>query len=366
MIKTSILVSLSLVGSIAACGGSDSDPKLPTCPSGNCGQESFRRAVPTRAQVAIAHPTGKPQARAAFAKRPGVGRKGVVALEPVSAALIAVDDQVSEIDSVIDDVFADLESASGTTPEIETETEHLWRTSDAEQSGQDDLLRITTTDGVTFTVDYFVVPSGGAPAGDPIITGTVRSEENDTLNFELELDIDAFAAVDPTFVGTGSIVIAAMPLAGGKSEHWFDYQDVSFDGGPVETSRTTAWAYSESSVALEFVAVIDDEETTVYARWDERGGRYDHHLAFVDPDVGPVDEVATNCWDPSGAESFDAWVIIDQALNYYGELDGVESACTFGPVADHPTPGEDFDELPEDGEWDDLELLSWCDASDEC
>ncbi|HEU0030445.1 MAG TPA: hypothetical protein VFQ53_07430 [Kofleriaceae bacterium] len=356
-----------------ACGSSDSGGggggTLP-CPSGNCGKESFRRAVPTRSEVAIKHPTGKARigARTPGTKAPMLGHKRPVALEAISPALLAVDDQVVEIDAVVDEVFAELEGAAETTPEIETDTEHQWRVADPELPGQDDVLVITTSDGVQFDIDYYIVPSGADPEGAaPVVYGDVTlADDDDVFDFGLTIDLDAYALVDGTFAGQGEIVIASMPLAGGLSEHWYDYHDVSFDGGPTETSRTTAWAFSETSGSLEFLSDYDGEFATVYARWDETGGRYDHHVEFVDPDVGLVDEIATNCWDPTGAEDFDAWAVIDQSLNYYGELDGEEASCVFGPVEDLPNPSDEFDNLPADGEWETLELLSWCDVSSSC
>jgi hypothetical protein len=365
------VVSSLLVIAIAACGTeSSSTPpdKLPDCPSGNCGKESFRRAVPTRAEVRIDRPTGNARIRREpGVKAPVIGRKRAVALEAISPALLAVDDQVIEIDEMIDDVFGELEASSTTTPEIESDTEHRWRVDDPELVGHEDVLRITTTDESRFEVEYFIVPAGSDPdAATPVVHGEVRLADDDQVDFELTVDLDAFALVDTSLDATGEIVIAAMPLANGESEHWFDYHAVSFDGGPVETSRTTAWAFDETSGALEFVADYDGDQVTIYARWDDRGGRYDHHVEFVDPDVGLVDEIATNCWDPTGGEDFDAWAVIDQSLDFYGELDGSEASCVFGPVADHPNPDGEFDNLPAEGEWEKLELLSWCDVSSEC
>jgi hypothetical protein len=317
----------------------------------------------------IGHPTGRASARLApTAPGPRIGHLRGAALEAISPALLAVDDQVVEIDLVIDEVFGELEASATTTPEVESDTEHVWRSADPELAGHDDVLRITSTDGVEFAIEYYIVPSGGEPGEvAPVVSGGVTlATEDEVLDFELEIDLDAYAAIDGAYPGTGAIVIASMPLAGGESEHWYDYHAVSFDGGPVENSRTTAWAFAEGSGALEFVADFDGAEATVYARWDDRGGRYDHHVAWIDPEVGLVDEIATNCWDPTGAEDFDAWAIIDESLNYYGEVDGDEAACAFGPVEDHPNPTDEFDNLPADGEWTELELLSWCDVSSEC
>jgi hypothetical protein len=35
---------------------------------------------------------------------------------------------------------------------------------------------------------------------------------------------------------------------------------------------------------------------------------------------------------------------------------GPTADCAFGPVDGHPDPGADFDDLPDEGEWDDLDL----------
>jgi hypothetical protein len=377
--RLGLVLPLFPLSLLVACG-TESPPgggnQLPECKTGNCGQEKFRRAVPTRAEVKIGHPTGRSSAKRIAHKKSLSGapaghlrhKQGKIALEPVSPALLSVDDQVAEIDDMVDELFAELEGAAGTTPETESDTEHLWRSPDPELPGQDDILHITTTDGVSFDIAYYIVPTGDSIDGaEPVIHGDVTLAEDDHLDFGLDIELDAYAAIDPAFDGSGLIVVAAMPLEGGLSEHWFDYHDVTFGDGTAETSRTTAWAYGEDSGALEYVADFGDGlPATVYSRWDETGGRYDHHTTFSDPDVGLVDEIATNCWGPTGGEEFDAWAIIDQDLNFYGELDGDEGACVFGPVADHPNPGTDFDDLPAEGEWTTLELQSWCDVSSEC
>jgi hypothetical protein len=370
---TSALVVTALF--LPACGGDSPSPKsgnqLPDCPSGNCGKETFRRAVPTRSEVKVDRPTGRAAQKIARKKganqAPPAGHTRTAALEPVSPALISVDEQVGEIDAVVEEIFAELESVAGTTPEVETDTEHRWRTANPDLAGFDDVLEIKTADGATFDVAYYIVPEGEDVTGvAPVIHGDVRLSDDDDLDFELDIELDAYADLDPSFGGQGLIVVAAMPLEGGLSEHWFDYHDVSFGDGSVETSRTTAWAFGEDSGALEYVAEYDGHPVTIYARWDETGGRYDHHAQFTDAEAGVVDEVATNCWDASGAEEFDAWAIIDKSDAFYGELDGEEGSCSFGPVQDHPNPGADFDELPESGAWEALELLDWCDVSASC
>jgi hypothetical protein len=346
----SVLVLPSLLVA-AACGGGGGggDDPLP-CPSGNCGQESFRRAVPTSAALRIAEPTGRMQKRG-----------GVASLDAVSGALTEVATEVDEINAVIDDIFSDLDDAVSEPPELETDTEHQWRYELVDFPGLDEVVRVTTTDGVTFTIEDYVGASGFEPAtvapvlhGDVVVDGDVAEE------LALTVDLDAYAEATGE-LAQGEIVIAVMPLADGEDEVWFDFHEVSLDGGPIETSRTTAWSWDETSVGFEYVADVDGAVATVYARWDADGGRYDHHLAWDDPKAGPLEEIATNCWTVSGAEVFDAWAVFDTTGAFYGELDGEESSCEFGPVADHPDPSTDFDDLPDDGEWELLELGSICD-----
>jgi hypothetical protein len=351
MTRIDSVLSFLVIGSLAACGGGgggDDDP-LP-CPSGDCGQESFRRAVPTSARLRIAQPTGS-------AHKPG----GVQSLDAVSDALVDVTAEVDEINGVIDDIFDDLDDAVSTTPEVESDTEHQWRFELPDLPGLEEVVRVSSDDGVVFTIEDFVGPAGLAP-GDvaPVLHGDVSVDGDEATDLGLTVDLDAFADATGE-VAQGEIVIAVMPLDGGEDEVWFDFHEVSFDGEAPETSRTTAWIWGEGSVGLEYLADVEDAQATVYARWDDGGGRYDHHVAWTDPDAGPLEEIATNCWTVSGEEVFDAWAVFDVEGTYYGELDGEEGSCEFGPVADHPDPGSDFDDLPADGEWDDLELNSICD-----
>jgi hypothetical protein len=328
---------------IAACGGDsggDSNP-LPACPSGNCGQEQYRRAVPRKDGVRIPSPRNA-NARA----KP---------LDAQSDALLVIDGHVMEIDEVVDAVFSDIEGAAGTTPEIESDTEHQWRNADPDLAGQEDVLRITSADGNQFDIEFLIGDVGfDAATATPVVSGTMVVDDDDGT-FELTLHLDALADVSGEDMA-GEIVIAEMPFEAGDREVWYDFHAVDFGDGDVQDSRTTYWEFDESSHALEFVADWQDEVATVYARWDDEGGRYDHHTAFVDEELGQVDAIATNCWSDGGAEVFDAWAIIDED-EFYGELDGSEDACEFGPVEDHPDPGTDFDDLPADGEWDLLDLL---------
>jgi hypothetical protein len=347
------MLSVSLVPVFAACGGGGGDDDgpdpLPTCPSGNCGKETFRRAVPRSAAVRINGP-GQASARNA----------SLYLLETPSSALVEVEEHVAEIDGLVDDIFGDLEEVAGTTPEIESDTEHLWRIPEAEVGDSDELLYVTTTDEATFQIEYLVGPDGFGPDdAEPIIYGTVVIDGDQQADFDLTIDLDALDEVFGEGM-SGDIVIAEMPFDGGERELWYDFHEVDFGDGDVENSRTTYWEFDdEGSGALEFVADWDGQIATAFARWDDDGGRYDHHTAYEDETLGLVDEIATSCWTVGGAEVFDGWALIDQKGSYYGELDGEEGSCEFGPVADHPDPGEEFDDLPGEGEWDDLELNSF-------
>jgi hypothetical protein len=340
------LTRFTVFSILAACSSSSpTTPDVPVCPSGNCGQTSFRTAVPTRAKVRIQRPTGVGQRRAP--------------LDQVSPALLAVDERVVTIDKIVDELFTELEASATTTPEVETDLEHVWRSPDPELAGRDDVLRITTTNEVDFQIAYYIVPQDAAAAGAPVIRGNVKlAADDEILDFDLTVDLGAYTTADPAYKGRGEILIAAMPFAAGVAEHWFDFRNVSIGNSAVVNTLTTAWTFADDSGSLEYIADVDGVPTTAYARWDARGGRYDHHSQYVDANLGFVDEIMTNCWGPTGAEDFDAWAVIDEAGYYYGELDGNEGDCSFGPVADHPDPGTDFADLPPAGTWVLLDLLS--------
>ncbi|MGE0551662.1 MAG: hypothetical protein AB7O24_27805 [Kofleriaceae bacterium] len=373
MIKTRTILVCSLLGAVIACGGGDGGPSdpLPPCPSGNCGKASFRRAVPTADKARITPPTGSSARRAnrelSMPSSTSVSRG--VALEAIAPAIPVINDHVAEINKMIDEVFGDLDGITSETPEIQTDTLHQWRIP-SEVAGYDAVLQVAAVSDVKFDIDYFEVPTGEDPIAEdlPILYGEVDISTAD-LDYLLVVDLDAATLVDPAFNATGEVAIAAMPLAGGEAQFWYDYKDVAFDDTtPLHTSRTTAWTWDSeiNSAGLEFVIFDGPIEYTMYARWDEDGGRYDHHAAYNDVDLGPVDEISTDCWTAGGGETFYGWAVIDQSLSYYGELDGEEAECEFLPVEDHPAPGADFDNLPADGEWELLELLSYCDVSTSC
>src|SRR5688500_13517118 len=97
--STLILSNLVLLSLVGCSSDPPTTPELPGCPSGNCGREPFRVAVPTRADVRLSSPTK--------ARRH-------VALEAISPALLSVEDHIDEVNEVIDEVFGELEAAAGT------------------------------------------------------------------------------------------------------------------------------------------------------------------------------------------------------------------------------------------------------------
>jgi hypothetical protein len=366
----SVCIAIGLSTALACGGGDDGgdgsiDDPPPACPSGDCGDEAFRRAIPTAGSVRIGF--RRPSARTAPGASGGAVSSSQLALEALSPALLEVSEYVDGINGIIDDIFLDLEELAGTTPEIEEETLHQWRGDDPDLPGHEDVLIVTTDDEVTYELELHIGPAGFEPdETTPVMAGTVTVEDEVKSEFHLVIDFDAATAIDPSIDVSGTLDIAAMPFDGGPREIWYDLRDVSFGGEPPETSRTTYWVFAEDSGALEYVAATDHAEATVFARWDGDGGRYDHHAAYDHEELGPVDEIMTNCWDASGAEVFDAWALIDDTASLYGELDGDEADCEFGPVADHPDPGDEFASLPGDGEWDEIELRSLDEEGGKC
>lgn len=352
---------------MAACGSGDEgpatskdiDPEIP-CQSDNCGESHFRRAVPSRETVRIQfagaaqryiHPG--PSDRAA----PGIGRARQ-ALAAQSPQLIATEQYVANINATVDELFESFESLASTTPEEQTDLVHVWRQVSEDDDTLDELLVVTAIDERSFSLELLLGETGiQVDDGVSIITGEVHLDDNeDKTDFRLVIDLDAASSVVPALAATGDIILSAQPLAGGIREVWYDFEAVGEVGGPTETSRTTYWIFASDDGALEYVAAQHDEIATVFVRWDQEGGRYDHHVQWNSELYGLVDEIATNCWDDSGAELFDGYALIDANLSYYGELDGDEVDCAFGPVDGHPNPTAEFDDLPAEGEWQDLEL----------
>jgi hypothetical protein len=282
----------------------------------------------------------------------------VRALETVSPIYQALALYVDDITTEIAEIFDDLQDVATIPPEVEETTLHRWRKPDAEEANLDRVLVLQSPDEREFELVYYLGTTGFDPTeADAVLTGTVYLDANGNKEtFDLDVNLDALSTILDDFTATGAIQISAMPFDGGAREIWYDFDAVAFDGDAPETSLTTYWIFEEGSGALEYLSSINDEEATVFARWDEGGGRYDHHVQYNFDELGFVDDIATNCWNANAAETFDAWAVIDDDLNYYGEIDGFEDDCRFGPVDGHPNPGQDFDNLPAEGEWDDLEL----------
>lgn len=334
------------------------DPPIP-CPSGNCGDTRFRSAVPSRDTVRIqmgrtaSHDIGTQ----IDSEVPGLGR-AQQALESVSPALVETEAYVQDINASIDELFESFEILAATEPEVADENLHIWRGPSEDDPSLDELLVVTAIDDLNYTVELMIGPADfDATQGISVIAGHVELADEETKNdFEITIDLDAASDAINGLGLTGEILISAQPLAGGLREIWYDYAEVGELGGDLESSRTTYWIFDVDSGALEYLYDLHDESATAYVRWDAGGGRYDHHVAWVDADYGLVDEIVTNCWDDGGTEVFDAFALIDQDLSYYGELDGDEIDCEFGPVEDHPEPGADFDNLPGEGEWDEIDF----------
>ena len=219
------------------------------------------------------------------------------------------------------------------------------------------MLELHTSDETAFTLAYSEGAAGFDPGTvTPILGGQISTSADGLAKFALDFDLDANSEATGASE-RGLIKIAGHPFHGGEREILFDLEAVSIDGSPAETSITTYWRFDDGSDGLEYLADVEGEQATVYARWNDDGvGRYDHHVAFTDEDLGPVDEVATACWSDGGAEVFDAYAMFDDS-GIYGQLDGSEADCHYGPLDSHPNPGPEFANLPAEGDWASLELL---------
>jgi len=331
-----LLTSIGIAGGMAACGGGGGggDP-LPPCPTGNCGKASFRKAIPTRQQMLV------PFAGAS-------ARIGTAAVGEVSAAYGATADHVAEINDTLDGLFEDLEQLAGTTPEIEEDDLHQWRITEADL---DIVLVLTTSDEVQFQLAYYVGEPGFDPApGDEVAASTITVDDEGLNDLTFDIDFDELTDRVPEVDAQGLLQVRFQPF-GDEHEIWYDRTGFAVGDDEAEDSITTYWDFGDGDGALEYIAAFaSGDEATAYVRWDDAGGRYDHH-ALLD---GAIDHVMTSCWSSGGIEEFDAWMELDGDQVIDGEIEGVEDDCDFGPVADHPAPGSDFDDLPQEGEWDDI------------
>jgi len=324
-----ISMAVVMVGFGAGCGSDTARPDhTPTCRVDSCGNESFRRAVPTRADVLIRFPAT-------------AGAK-VSTLDAVAGTYLWTGDLVGQLNDEVDDVFLTLEDAVSGAPEIADGDVHQWR---VPQGSRDAVLRLDRTGDDQFLLTYDVVPTGEQPSPDAILAGEVAADA-----FETTIDLDALTDVEPGASASGQIVLRTQPFANGLAEHWYDFHQVSLDGEPAEDSRLTYWEFTADSAALELVGDFGDRNGAVYVRWDDSGGRYDHHLDVIDG----TEELLTNCWVGGGAEVFLGAAWTDELGDWTAELDGSEDDCVFGPVADLPVDADEFDDLPAPGEWSQL------------
>jgi hypothetical protein len=344
--------SLALVLASTAIAGctstTDDPPEGPACTSGACGDARTRLAIPTPGLARIGFPASKDRSHASLK------------LEAISPAYADTADYVAHINETTDELLDEIAEVADGAPEREDDGLAIWRKPDAELDGFDAVVVVATDDEESYDVQFLLGPTGFDPAdGAVYLEGAVQLGADDAIDaYELVLDFDEIAEQDDD--ATGTLTIAGHPFDGGDREVWFDFED--FAAGPDDepyTSRTTYWIFGEDDGGLEY----EDDEYVAYARWGSDGGRYDHHAVYVDEVWGDVEEIATDCWDPDLAQTFDAvaWFTDEDA---YGELDGEETDCVFGPAQDHPDPSSSFADLPGDGEWAEIED-SWIDCDEE-
>ena len=336
----SLVPVLSVVG---ACGGGSDGPVLDppvTCRTGNCGNETFRRAVPSKTSVEI----DSPRKAAKRAGRP---------LDAISEEFTLVSDYVDATDDQIAGVFADLEYMVGGTPTEETAESVTWEfvLEDNQTTG---ILEVALTSEDTFHLTYTE-----DDLDSNILDGEVSTDGDGLASFTLDFDLAADAEQTGE-VKSGVITLAGHPFAGGAREIFYDEAAVSFGGSAPRNTRSTYWRFDDDSDGLEFLQESEAQDIEVYARWDDEGdGRYDSHASADEGPggIGLVETIQTACWTDFGAEEFDAFAFYNDT-DFYGEIEGNEDDCFYGPVDDHPDPGSDFDDLPQDGEWDLIELLA--------
>lgn len=342
---------------LSGCGGGDpgggggtGTPAVP-CNAGDCGKQSFRQALPSRASVNIQLKSTGSMGQGLGSKRQAVG--------DASAAYGELDAYVGQINGMFAAIFLDLETLAGTEPDARSDTMHEWRGAVDTLAGHEESLLIETQDEVTFTIRYAVGPDGfDVRAATPILSGKmVLAENGSQRDFELTLDLDAVTEVDASANMHGDILLRAQPFAGGLKEIWYDFRDVSIGGSVAETSITTYWVFADGSGALEYLADVPEysAQAVTYARWGSEGGRVDEYATYQHPDLGAVEQVATSCWGGDANSTFDAFAVLDDS-GLYGELDGLEADCAFGPLENHPNPRAEFGVLPAEGAWDDLQL----------
>lgn len=356
--------ALSLAVACSSSGDGNTIDPIP-CQAANCGKDSFRSAIPSRSLVSIDFEKVSrniaPKALAERRIRPGAGKnqRALAEFSPYYEFLVS---QVDEINLTIDDVFTEIEALAATEPEIADDDLHRWRIIDPVDDRFDVVLTMTTSNDIDFTLDYAIVPADLEPAvADTILYGDVKlAADLSRTDFTLIMDFDIATDITPSLELTGELQISAMPFADGVNEIWYDFKDFGVVGGTPVTSLTTYWLFNDDlgSGALEYLDDFHDDQATIYARWDDLGGRLDYHLVFEDATYGLLDEISTGCWDKAIAETFYGWALIDQDLDYFMEIEGTEDACDFGVLDGHPDPGPELRNLPADGEWATLEAAS--------
>ena len=303
-------------------------------------EPTFRKAIPSRTSVAI-----------------DFQRRLRHHLEPVSPQYESLELHVAKINGTIDAVFDDLGQFSQLTPEVLEARRARWRKTYVGLAGHDEVLEISTEDGWEFVLAYDIGPAGFAPDASSPLTATVVLDENDTIDaFDITLDFDALRRIEPTSNIVGKLLVALQPSSGKTREIWYDLAGLGTAGGVVETSRTTYWAFGASSGGLEYVGQASGEEQTAYARWDGRGGRLDYYARVETSVVGPLDLLGSNCWGVSTQELFDGFAMFTTTSDVYVHVDGIEASCVHAPLDGHPMPDGEFDALPEQGDWDVLEM----------
>jgi hypothetical protein len=99
-------------------------------------------------------------------------------------------------------------------------------------------------------------------------------------------------------------MIAAMPLANGESEHWFDYHAVS----STAASRPAARQHGRRRPSGASVADFDGDQVTI-THGGMIGRSLVHHV--IRRSRTARRRIATTL--PIDGEDFDAWAVIDQA-----------------------------------------------------
>lgn len=311
------------------------------CRATSCGNQEARAAIPTRDLLKLDFNAATRQIDAS-------------GLEPYSSYHRAVLEEFDEINDVIDAVFDDLEYAAGAEPTID-DGDHLWR---AMAGDTEVVLDIDHTGPGAYALALYEGDVGFEP-DTPLVAGSVilNAGRDSVERLSLEIDVAATAAVEG-LDAAGRIAIEASPFEGGYLQLTYETEGLAYEGEQVENGTTRYWIFGADDYGASFLNDADDEEYTVYVRWGADGGRWDGHAAYDDPDGdGILDDITTNCWDASGSEVFAAETTIDEDLNFEGQLAGEESDCPFGPIADHPDPGTTFENLPGEGEWQEIDFV---------